>query len=65
MVRDVKYNAVEKNVRGPRMTSKTNESRMKFENEWQEKIRGQFGMAHEVRDDFVRPTIPSAAFPKE
>ena len=32
--RDVKYDVVEKNVRGPRMTSKTTESRLKIENEW-------------------------------
>ena len=63
MVRDVKYGVVEKNVRGPRMTSKTTESRLKIEKEW-EKIRGPTGASYAVREDIVRPGIPEMSFPK-
>ena len=34
VVHETKYNVVEKNVRGPRMTSKTTESRLKIEKDW-------------------------------
>ena len=63
MYRDVKYDVVEKNVRGPRMTSKTTESRLKIENEWQ-KIRGPTAMSYSVKEDIVRPGITEVSFPK-
>ena len=63
VIRDIKYDVVDKNIRGPRLTSKTTESRLKIEKEW-EKIKAPTMVTYAPKLDITRPDIPAVSFPK-
>ena len=53
VIRNVKFDVIEKNVRGTVMTSKVTESRKRIETEWQ-KIRGPSAASYAVKEDVVK-----------
>ena len=64
VIRDIRYNVVDKNVHGPVIKPKATESRLRIEKEWQQ-IKGPSVMSYAPRDEVTRANVPEISFPKQ
>ena len=64
VIRDIRYNVVEKKVLGPVFKPKTTESRLWIEKEWQT-INGPTMMTYAPRDEVTRANVPVVSFSKQ